>query len=578
MVKRITTEDFIKKARSIHGNKYDYSFACYLSAKSNIKIICPIHGLFEQQAYIHAKGSGCPDCSEKKKKTTAQFIKEARQVHGDRYDYSQSVYLSANKKIEIICPDHGSFLQVPPSHLKQGAGCPKCAGNAKRSTPSFIGEAKKIHGEKYDYSKTEYINDGSKDGTTLTIICPVHGEFKQRGAVHLKGAGCNKCGHGETAKKRRKTQEDFIKEARNKHGEKYDYSKAEYKGDKYKVEIICPEHGGFWQSAGGHLQGKGCISCYRNRQRIERTHDTDTFAEKAKKIHTQKYDYSKSNYKSAQTKIEIICPEHGSFWQTPNGHLGGKGCKKCAADLASKRYRMTDAEFIAKAQSIHGDKYDYRKVEYKLSRTKVEIICPVHGSFWQTPNSHVSGLGCDKCGGTYTISREDAIHRAKKRHGDKYDYSKVVFKTIRDKVEIICPDHGSFYQQMQSHFMKCGCPKCANYGFNPKLPSIIYFLKIQTVIATFWKIGITNRTVKDRFRKDYDSIQSGWFWHGNGDAIWEAEQELLRQYQSHKLSYLFPLLQNGGDSECFTLNLPVKKVISYITAKLKSPPEVFQRT
>ena len=122
--------------------------------------------------------------------------------------------------------------------------------------------------------------------------------------------------------------------------------------------------------------------------------NTNIFIERAQKIHGNKYDYSKVNYVKSSEKVCIICPEHGEFWQKPNSHISSKqGCPKCG-----KTGKLTQEEFIKRARYIHNDKYDYSKVEYVNSQTKVCIICPEHGEFWQTPNSHLSGIGCKKCG------------------------------------------------------------------------------------------------------------------------------------------------------------------------------------
>ena len=124
---------------------------------------------------------------------------------------------------------------------------------------------------------------------------------------------------------------------------------------------------------------------------------TADFISKAKKIHGDKYDYSKVNYVNSYTKVCIICPKHGEFWQTPYDHLQGCGCPKCATEKKAASNSQTTAEFISKAKEIHGDKYDYSKVNYVNARTKVCIICPKHGEFWQLPPNHLIGSGCPKC-------------------------------------------------------------------------------------------------------------------------------------------------------------------------------------
>ena len=124
---------------------------------------------------------------------------------------------------------------------------------------------------------------------------------------------------------------------------------------------------------------------------------TEEFIEKAKMVHGDKYDYSKTNYVTNKTKVCINCNIHGEFWQLPSEHLRGKGCKECGRISASKKQVPSLDSFIKKAKMVHGDKYDYSKAEYIHSHTKICIICPIHGEFWQTPNDHLCGKGCQVC-------------------------------------------------------------------------------------------------------------------------------------------------------------------------------------
>ena len=186
----------------------------------------------------------------------------------------------------------------------------------------------------------------------------------------------------------------------------------------------------------------------------------EDFINKAKIIHNNKYDYSKTIYKNKRTNVIIICPEHGEFSQNPEVHLRGSGCKECGKSISkSKRFKDFDI-VLEEFKKVHGNKYDYSKVKYNGTDSRVEIICPEHGSFFQTPYEHKKGSGCPYCFGLYKTN-EDFISSAKKVHGDKYDYSKVNFLNVRDKVEIICKEHGSFFQNYINHVTnKCGCPKC----------------------------------------------------------------------------------------------------------------------
>ena len=194
-------------------------------------------------------------------------------------------------------------------------------------TEEFIKKAREIHGDKYDYSKT---NLNKKDNKRrVSIICPIHGEFKQNFHSHLKGCGCSKCGKAKMALTQSFTKEAFIERAKNVHGNKYDYSKVEYKGSHKKINIICPNHGEFEQMAYSHLNGHGCPKCSVSKSIDNLTSNTEEFIEKAKKIHGDKYDYKLVDYKGAKTPVEIVCQKGHIFKQMPNKHLQGHGCPIC---------------------------------------------------------------------------------------------------------------------------------------------------------------------------------------------------------------------------------------------------------
>ena len=193
------------------------------------------------------------------------------------------------------------------------------------------------------------------------------------------------------------TTDKFIEKAKAVHGNEYDYSKVEYTNNYTKVCIICPKHGEFWQTPMKHLIGRGCPKCALINRALHKTSSTSEFIEKAKAIYVDKYDYSKVEYKSSSQKVCIICPKHGEFWQTPNNHLRGHGCTKCQYETLHELYANNTEDFIKKAKAIHGDKYDYSKTVYKNISTKICITCPIHGEFWQRPDNHLQGKGCPKC-------------------------------------------------------------------------------------------------------------------------------------------------------------------------------------
>jgi len=244
------------------------------------------------------------------------------------------------------------------------------------------------------------------------------------------------------------SQNEFINRSIEIHGNYYDYSLVNYKNLTDKVSIICPKHGIYEVSPRVHLISK-CKLCVNNNIKL----DSDIFIKRSLKIHGNKYDYSLINYVNLRIKIKIICKKHGIFEQTPNSHLSGSGCPKCANNYSSKE------NFLKKTKKIHGNRYDYSLVKYINAKTKIKIICRKHGVFKQTPNSHLNGAGCSICNRnqlTFEIFKDKSI----KIHGNKYDYSLVKYKNINTPVNIICPIHGEFKQLPSTHLYGNECPTC----------------------------------------------------------------------------------------------------------------------
>lgn len=323
------------------------------------------------------------------------------------------------------------------------------------TTESIIERFKLKNSHDFDYSKVDY----KGMSIPVTVICPIHNDIMLTPSQLLRNVGCPKCTNDKLTQLKT-NKENFIKESNEVHQNKYDYSEVDYKGVTTKVKIICPVHGEFWQTPRVHLKGCGCPKCGLERQNDATRLTTEEFIIRANKIQGNKYDYSKVEYVDYMTKVCIICPEHGEFWQTPNKHLLGQGCPKCG-----NTKKLTLTEFIERSRKIHADKYDYSKVKYINNGTKVCIICPDHGEFWQTPHNHLIGHGCPKCknnkiSDSETKTTEKFVLEARKVHGDKYDYSRTKYLSAKDKVCIICTEHGEFWQEASSHLSGCGCPKC----------------------------------------------------------------------------------------------------------------------
>lgn len=436
-----TQDEFIAKSKEVHNNKYDYSKVVYTKIYGKIIIICPIHGDFSQVANTHIHGSGCKKCGTNKIKTSLDdFIACANATHNFKYDYSKVSYSTMREKVIIICREHGEFLQIATSHV-QGDGCPKCSFNAKLTVEDFIKRAKEVHGDKYDYSKVIYTRIDNK----VIIICREHGEFTQVARYHTRGRGCDKCDHTSN-------RDDFIKKAMKIHGDKYDYSKVVYKNSTSKVIIICPDHGEFYQRPNSHLRGRACVRCCGKRLLSH-----EDFLLMAREAHGDTYDYSKITYIGGNTRVTMTCKIHGDFLQLPRHHIKGSGCPKCGIE----RMKITRDEFIERSIKMHGDKYDYSRVDYFDTVVKVLILCKKHGEFYQKPSGHLSGKGCKVCSyDSIRTTQDEFINKCSMIHNFKYDYTETKYIDIYTKITIKCPKHGDFIQKPGVHLKGSGCKRC----------------------------------------------------------------------------------------------------------------------
>lgn len=195
MPRKLSNEIFIERSLKVHNNQYTYNLTKYTNNKTKVIITCKHHGNFLQNPSAHLRGSGCPKCNWGGPPRMSQqvFLEKALKLHGNRYDYSKTVYQTAHKKIIITCLIHGDFYQTPAKHLR-GTGCPQCGVittslKNKKKIETFIEQAQKIHGNFYDYSEINYINTH----TPIKIICPQHGPFFQSPTNHIDFHNQNRC-------------------------------------------------------------------------------------------------------------------------------------------------------------------------------------------------------------------------------------------------------------------------------------------------------------------------------------------------------------------------------------------------
>jgi len=374
---------------------------------------------------------------------TKEFIEKAIKIHGDKYDYSKVNFIGFTKEINIICTEHGDFIQIATSHLK-GYGCEKCGiekikkTKIEKSQKKFFEEAPKIHNNYYDYSKVEFKGVCEK----VIIICPKHGDFTQAPRKHLYGQGCNKCGEERTANGQRKTLHTFITQSKEKHGEDhYNYNFVKYINDNTNVNIYCNIHKKiFTQTPSSHLFGSGCNDCgigKRSEQKIKLA--SLNFWDIANK--DERFDFSKFIYKKSIEKSIIICKKcNVSFQSSPNNYLGGCGCPSCKNKTETKIYQNLENKYILEKQP----KYEWcknietnRYLPFDFCIEECKIIIELDGiqhfqkvkHFRKTPEEQKKrDLYKQKCANNngYSIIRiyqEDVYY-------DTFDWLNVLYETV----------------------------------------------------------------------------------------------------------------------------------------------------
>ena len=389
MKRKLELKEILQRFKDVHGDKYDYSKVVYDGVKTKVCIICPKHGEFWMTPVNHMFGKqGCPKCgieanANKRRFSQETFIKKERETHGDKYDLSKANYTGIDDKVCIICHEkdengveHGEFWQTAYEHLK-GAGCPKCAHNLPYTTETYIQACIKKHGNKFLYDKVVYKSIFEK----VCIGCKKHGYFQISASGHLHGTGCPKCAG------KHKTTKDFIDESNEVHGNKYDYSKSEYRGAFVKTCIICHEkdengveHGEFWQTAHTHLRGSGCPKCAIDATVKRCRKSLDKFKDDVEAIYGKGFfDLSNVVYKNAHTPVCISYPERGEFFVTPNMLLSGRGTKLYKESCLEREVRVFFENLnnnLEHEKTFKWLKYKgYMRLDFYDEKTNIAIEC-----------------------------------------------------------------------------------------------------------------------------------------------------------------------------------------------------------
>lgn len=308
--------------------------------------------------------------------------------------------------------------------------------------------------------------------------------------------------------------DEFIRRSKLKHGDAYNYSISEYKNSTTHIKFICNKcKNTIKQFPSNHMKGARCMHCYGT---VRLT--TAVFVKRAKKVHGNAFDYSLTKYVRSSDKVTLRCVKHDRiFDQYPLSHLKGHGCTRCQEDLASSRLSMPYDELICKAKDVHDNKYTYGdNSDYKNASSKIDVLCDLHGWFRQGAKAHLHGNGCRQCG--YDLSgynRTSFVGLCKKNNnGNGLMYV------------IHCKDHGE----------------------------------------SFYKIGITSRTVKKRFiskgHLPYDFTEL-YVIEGEAAYIYDLENKIHALLKDHHYSPKIDF--KGSVYECFThITKPVEKLLKQL--------------
>lgn len=333
----------------------------------------------------------------------------------------------------------------------------KCASMGD-SYNKFIVRAKKKHGDKFTYDESSYTNASSK----MEITCPIHGVFKQALVQHVRlKHGCSDCGFESSKKHSSYDLDKFLEKAKEIHGDIYGYSEVIYINSTTKVRIYCNKHKFYFeQEPASHLRGRGCPSCGGDRGTDYRRMSPEEIKERVTAVYGDVYDYSNVIWTTLDTKVTLICPEHGEFEKTPRDIIYAKSrCAKCSGN-----HQYSTEEYVEKATLVHDGVYDYSKVIYTKASDKITIICKEHGEFDQVAGGHLSLMfGCPECGNVGRPTTEEFIELSKKIHGDTFTYENVIYVNMRTKVDLTCVKHGSFLKNPGDHiYSKSGCSICSS--------------------------------------------------------------------------------------------------------------------
>lgn len=403
---------FVEKFGIIALSILDFSTSVFISGKHPIRFWCRnCHKPIDiKQAYNVARSEKyiCPHCRidrsgcDRFYRGQQEFLERSYHYHKNRYDYTYVFYKDYYSFVDIFCRIHGFFKQRAGMHMN-GMNCPKCgniSGSEKRtiSQEEFERRSNIRHNNFYIYKNSIYT--GYDD--PINIECPIHKMFTiARAGKHMSADGyaCIDCAKKCQIESQRLTKEQFIDRSNARFGDLLNYDKTKYVDYSTPVILNCQIHGDFVRTPDSHLKCKyACNECATIQRGFKKRKSLEQLCDESEELFGKVFDFSKSVYNGSKKEILIICGIHKEFITTPDNHLGSKyGCAQCGHSAANEDNKLTKDKFIDNAMAIHGKTFSYTNAIYVDYHTKLEITCYNHGSFWQTPASHIRGNGCPIC-------------------------------------------------------------------------------------------------------------------------------------------------------------------------------------
>lgn len=373
-----------------------YDFSKFVYAGNAVKgiVVCPSHGEFQMHPNSLSNGQGCKICGRKRSAskrtgTFSDFVRSARAVHGDDYEYVESSWKGRARHVTIRCKKHElEFNQRADAHVNKGSGCPKCANERTSAAllsdqASFISKCVHVHGDAFDLSRVIYAGSHEK----IEVVCRIHGSFFPRAGNFInRGSGCPVCASDRISSLRRLSDSEHIASFREVHGDTYAYTEIFHINNKSYVRAVCPQHGEFTQLTHSHKSGHKCSRC------SIAVWDTESFIAEALKVHGHRYDYSKTNYSTAHGKVTIGCKTHGDFQQGATYHVNnGHGCPDCGKTITSKA-QAEIATYIASFVEIDENYVLPSKKHIDVFIPSLNVGVEYHGLIWHSEKFQTRGM------------------------------------------------------------------------------------------------------------------------------------------------------------------------------------------